>query len=570
MNSKTRCANDAGFTDTPETLQGPRRESRREFLKGTGAAMAGAGLAGSVTFAPAVVASSTRPQRSAPRRVQAYQTRHRAAQIQFQNRIPLQPDNGDEQRYRDKRASFSKGLAHNSRGEVDPAAFATLVKAMDTGDSGDIEAVPLSPLATRALANPQGAFAFDMTGVDSHATAIPTPPLFAGAEAAAELGEIYWMALLRDIPYRDYPVSPLVAAAVADLNAFSAPVGPKVGGSITPDALFRGGTPGDLIGPYLSQFLWLDVPYGPTLIRQQYFPTVSGESFLTNFEEWLANQQGAAPTDTAIIGTTPRYIHNMRVLAAYVHRDVSFQAFLNAALIIGRFGRSAIDPANPYLASGNQAGFVTFGDVHVLDLVSKAARVALEAAWFQKWLVHRRLRPEVFGGRVELQRRGVRDYDVHSDVMECDAVALLVDKHGTALMPQVYPDGAPLHPAYPSGHASIAGACITVLKAFFNEDFVIPTPVEASADGIRLDPWSGAELTLGNELNKLASNISVGRCACGIHYRSDSGGIALGETVGIGILQDYSLTYNEDFAGFTLTRLDGSRIRITNGMVLPA
>jgi hypothetical protein len=553
-----------------EVVEYPARESRREFLRGTGAVVASAGFAGTLGLPSPAVAGVTKPLPGLPRRVQAYEIRHRAAHIQFSNRVPPQPHNGDEQRYGDKRASFFKGLPQNARGEVDPVAFAALVRAMATGVPAEIEAIPLSPLAARKLANPQGAFAFDMTGVDSHATAMPLPPAFAGAQAAAEVGEIYWMALLRDIPYRDYPVNALVGAALADLNAFSAPPGPKVGGLITSDTLFRGATPGDLIGPYLSQFLWLDVPYGPSIIKQQYFATIPGESFLTEYAEWLAGQQGATPTRTATMDTMPRYIHNMRVLAAYVQKDASFQAFLNAALIVTRFGPRALDPANPYLASRNQAGFVTFGDVHVLDLVTKAAKVALEAAWFQKWLVHRRLRPEAFGGRIELQRIGIKNYDVHPDIMESDAVALIVDKYGTALLPQVYPDGSPLHPAYPSGHAAIGGACITVLKAFFNEDFVLPTPVEASADGLRLDPWSGLPLTLGNELNKLANNISVGRCACGIHYRSDSNGIALGEAVAIGILQDYSLTYNEVFAGFALTKVDGQRIRIANGNVLPA
>jgi hypothetical protein len=41
----------------------------------------------------------------------------------------------------------------------------------------------------------------------------------------------------------------------------------------------------------------------------------------------------------------------------------------------------------------------------------------------------------------------------------------------------------------------------------------------------------------------------------------------VGEAIGIGILQDYSLTYNEDFDGFTLTRFGGTRIRIVDGEV---
>jgi membrane-associated phospholipid phosphatase len=30
--------------------------------------------------------------------------------------------------------------------------------------------------------------------------------------------------------------------------------------------------------------------------------------------------------------------------------------------------------------------------------------------------------------------------------------------------------GCPLHPSYPSGHATVAGACSVMLKAFFDEN----------------------------------------------------------------------------------------------------
>ena len=77
-----------------------------------------------------------------------------------------------------------------------------------------------------------------------------------------------------------------------------------------------------------------------------------------------------------------------------------------------------------------------------------------------------------------------------------------------------------MHPSYGAGHATVAGACITILKAWFDESFVIPAPVVASSDGSLLNPYAGT-LTVGNELNKLASNISIGRDAPGMHWRTD-------------------------------------------------
>jgi hypothetical protein len=428
----------------------------------------------------------------------------------------------------------------------------------------------MSPLARRTLVNPQAAFAYEVTGADSHATVLAPPPAIASAQAAAEIGEIYWLSLCRDVPFRDYETSADIAAACADLNRFSQTVGPKANGKVTPATVFRGETAGDLIGPYLSQFLWQDVPYGPSKLIQRYDVPLAGMDFVTHYDEWLALQQGANPTGSLIPSGTLRYVSDHRALTHYVHYDVAFQAFFNAALIMLGYGRNALGTNDPYRGSTTQSGFITFGPVHVLDLVTKAGRVGLEGAWFHKWLVHRRLRPEVMGGRVELQRSGIKNYGISQEIIASDAVARLVAASGNALLPQAYPEGSPLHPSYPAGHAALAGACATVLKAYFNEEFVIPHPVQASADGLTLDAWHGADLTLSHEIDKLANNIGVGRCSAGIHYRFDNRGLTVGEQQAIGMLRDYSTTYNEEFDGFTFTTFSGQRVRIVSGEVLPA
>ncbi len=72
----------------------------------------------------------------------------------------------------------------------------------------------------------------------------------------------------------------------------------------------------------------------------------------------------------------------------------------------------------------------------------------------------------------------------------------------------------------------------------------------------------GASLTIGDELNKLASNITHSRDFTGVHWRSNEAGMLLGEQVAIGILRDYKKNYNEDFKGFSLTKFDGTTIII--------
>ena len=160
----------------------------------------------------------------------------------------------------------------------------------------------------------------------------------------------------------------------------------------------------------------------------------------------------------------------------------------------------------------------TFGGPHVLDLIARVANHALKATWYQKWLVHRRLRPEEFGGRIHNHMIGAARYPIHAKLLDSPALAAVFSKYGTYLCPQAFPEGFPTHPAFPGGHATFIGASVTVLKAFFNESFLIPNPVVPSDDGLSLQPWNGEPLTVGHELNKLAFNIAFGRDTAGVHF----------------------------------------------------
>lgn len=85
----------------------------------------------------------------------------------------------------------------------------------------------------------------------------------------------------------------------------------------------------------------------------------------------------------------------------------------------------------------------------------------------------------------------------------------------------------------------------------------------SSPDGTKLEPWKGEDLFHGDELDKLASNISIGRLFAGIHWRSDAAaGLALGEEVAIQVLRELTLTGNEDFTAWSLRTFEGRRISI--------
>jgi hypothetical protein len=495
------------------------------------------------------------------RRREAFRIRREAAILQRDDCLPDHLCNGDEDLFPNKIGNFSKGLPHNSLGEVDLNSYNAFIRALTTGNPDDFEGIPLG--GDLKLANPQAAYAFDLVGPDSHQLDIAIPPAFNSAWQASEMAELYWQALTRDVPFAAYDTHPLTCAAASDLSKFSDFRGPKDGGKVTTRTLFRGNTPGDLEGPYISQFLWKDIPFGATTIVQRYRTALAGHDYMTSYQEWLNIQNGSSPSYSNVLDPITRYIRNGRDLSEWVHRDFSCQGFLAACLILLSFGQEALDTSNPYLHSSTQDGFITFGAPHILDLVAKAARVALETAWFQKFLVHRRLRPEEFGGRVHNHLTGAASCPINPELFHSNVVGEVFSKFGTYLLPMAYPEGCPAHPAYPAGHALVAGAGVTMLKAFFNESFVIPNPVVASSDGLSLLPYSGPSLTIGGELNKLASNIALGRNTAGVHWRSDGiEGLKLGEKVAIKILEDYVKTYNEDFSGFSLTKFDGTTITI--------
>jgi hypothetical protein len=484
---------------------------------------------------------------------------------------------GDEDLYPTRIANFSKGLPSNAFGEVEPQAYDALVAALESGDPQAFEAIPhgtLSPGSRLKFVNPQSALAYDLEGPDSHALTLRPAPAFSSAELAGEIVESYWMALTRDISFTDYGTHPLTQAAADDLTLLSDFRGPKFGGEVTPQTLFRDNLPGAATGPYLSQFLLLPVPFGANYIDQRMRTCLPGVNYMTTYADWLSVQRGERPTITAQVDPVRRFIRNGRDLAAWVHVDVLFQAYFHALLILlaapnssdpngGGIG-APFDAGNPYSDSLNQVGFGTFGAPHLATLMCEVSTRALKAAWFQKWAVHRRLRPEAFAGRVHNLLTGARSYPLNiAEIQNSAGLAGVYSQNGTYLLPQAFPEGCPLHPSYGAGHATVAGACVTILKAWFDEDYVIPNSVVPTPDGLSLLPYIGAPLTVAGELNKLASNIATGRNIAGVHWRSDAAeSLRLGEAVALGILRDQRLTYNEEFAGFSLTTFDGVSITV--------
>ena len=127
--------------------------------------------------------------------------------------FPQQAANGEERRYRRANgslsyiASFSKGLPHDENGIVDGAAYRALLKALEAGKTEAFSALP----GRGRMIDPLAGLAFELVGPDPASLALGPAPQIDSAEAAAEMAELYWMALLRDLPFAAFPPLPDLA-----------------------------------------------------------------------------------------------------------------------------------------------------------------------------------------------------------------------------------------------------------------------------------------------------------------------------------------------------------------------
>lgn len=496
----------------------------------------------------------------------------------------LNLNNRDLDLYPDHAGTFTKALPHDSYGRVDPAAFTTFQNALRSGKFSDFEKIIMG--GTRTLNGPQAGLVFDLAMKDNSQFGqpqVPPAPKLASDQTATELVEHYWASLLRDVPFMDYASNPLAVLAANELGSLASYTGPRNQlGGVTPDLLFRGAFPGETLGPYISQFLLQPTFLGSQPITQKQWTYLPGIDYATDFASWLDIQNGV---DTGLrnqMDPEYRYRRNGRDLASLTHMDVLFQEYLVAFLVLAGtinpappgsfgFGGAPLNPGNPYNASVTQNGFGTFGGPDFAATIEEVAVKALNAVWYQKWFVHLRPRPEAVGGIVHLVKTGQQnqtDARLSNVVLGSQGLEQSYEKFGTYLLAQAFPEGSPAHPSYPTGHGTVAGACITVLKFFYDGSFVIPNPVVSSEDGLSLLPYTGADagqLTVNGELNKLGHNVSFGHgIHAGIHWRSDTDtSLLLGEAIALSYLRDKARTYNEPFE-VNITKFDGTTAAITN------
>jgi hypothetical protein len=335
--------------------------------------------------------------------------------------------NGDEAKVKDFAGNFSKGLVHDQdtglvKDPGDYKSFAGALKdiATDTGFPGNNLLGKLDGLmpgfsgSDRRLVNPLAGAAADVTGIDPFGITIPPAPELGSKTAGVEMVELYWMALLRDVPFDQWQGHDLFAEAVSELDKLNqktpkasrfaehyipkSPSAPhqdlELSSKIDATTAFRGSATGNSLGDYISQFLIQDVPFGTIDYEQRQNRLKSENDYLTSWRSWLEVQNGKGPQPSRRDLELPdrrraRHIVTLRDLAHYVHFDALHEAYFNAALILDGQG-AQMSPANPYFkkrATTKQGGFGTYGGPHILAAVTEVATRALKAVWHQKWEV---------------------------------------------------------------------------------------------------------------------------------------------------------------------------------------
>ncbi|ERN41237.1 oxidoreductase [Rubidibacter lacunae KORDI 51-2] len=422
-------------------------------------------------------------------------------------------------------------------------------------------------------------------------------------------------------------------------------------GKLDLQTVFRGSSPGVEVGPYLSQFLLIGnadlngfgriasgkIGYGAIQIDQRLPVAKPGLNYMLTMDDYVKVQRGIRPPQEIYVNddglnanpeplTQParRFISTPRDLATYVHYDALYEAYLNACLILLGM-ETPFDPAFDHLSGvgvaasnpitrRNASGFALYGGPHILNLVTEVSTRALKAVRFQKFSNHIRLRPEALAARLEVVRLATcnpilkqklpqslfDNISTFTQKLEDNGtlaeVSALPGSNGSFFLPMAFPEGSPMHPAYGAGHATVAGACVTILKAFFDTSAVLAQDEEGKVAFKRFkagdkaaiyrapqlahpkdapngdlqeeikDPQedpSATFLTLEGELNKLAANISIGRNMAGVHYFSDYyDSLRMGEEIAIGILEEQVLTYSTDPFVLSVPTFDGQVKRI--------
>ena len=512
--------------------------------------------------------------------------------------------------------SFALTLAHDeAHGFPLCADVDTFTPAATCPSATTLEAVAHDAAATARLEGlADAANAAATAGVRVRDAELPAAlPRFSqvGTNAFAyDLAEAYVMAHLRDQPLDDLAQQGTAAYAEATrvlssfLRRFSgAPA------TLRPETLFR--CPTTFVaecraGPYVSQLLFRAF-YDGGSPRDRRFVFERDAANLTRRARLLDFHRGVAPARDyardAYGRFDLRYVHSGRVLASIVHSEPPHKHYYEGALAaMSALGEAGLALTDGFSGGAGVAASTTAGYDDVLASVAGVTMQALRQSYAHKWIEHRKIRPDAVAMRLDTFKRAAA-LGVEAAVAQIPLAPLLVSQffEGSAskaafmeeladanlaragernyLLPLLYPP--PGHPSSTHGHAVVAGACATVLKAMLTTtDAATGAPLAwggvggvggvaltAGAGGETVRPYNGsiAGMTLEGEIDKLAHNVAAGRNWAGVHFRTElEYSLFLGEAVGLRYLRakicEYHVARTGSFRGWDLRLFNGTRL----------
>lgn len=198
-----------------------------------------------------------------------------------------------------------------------------------------------------------------------------------------------------------------------------------------------------------------------------------GKDFITTQRTY--DQEMAGKSVKKITAGPVKNIVTLRDAASYVHSDDPFALWSKVANYLLMVGVPQRLPAKLNDSDGvGQSRFVCFGAPCIVGLLGYAIAMAGPVSFYNKWYAM-------------VPRPGQLYYEWLND-----------------FLPQAYPEGSPMHPAYPAMHSFVALVCYFFLLEFF--------------DGLTELPHGR---TVAAELRLLADNVGYFRVHAAVHYPSD-------------------------------------------------
>ena len=481
----------------------------------------------------------------------------------------------------------SKGLNHDATtGFPTKEDVDLLLQARSKATSTAVDAIPLSGGATRKIRNILVGHNFNLIGTDPSPTlnAIVKPAIDSN-ESAFEMAEVYSKSLLRDVSFWDIEqgVNATANTHITNLNAFpSKSIAPVSGGLITAPLLHRDSLPGCDVGPYVSQLFYSGSYFNPIRLEnsQPQFRGYNDNLASQTLATWLQIENGEEPTSTQS-GASILFIFSARQLMTLAFQESPAQTM---AWLTDYVAQTL--PLQ-FTGSDNNDAYISGGIQSLHSSIQGVITAVASTAAHHKWGVNMSLRPEALAQRYHYADTLNNNHGLFDDVpgfqfikdrvngeMAPFITEVQAQSGSTALLRTVRGNSSPMDSSMPSLWSVVAGACITIYKAYldchdeFDQELVWPNTVQHSLTGglpVAYTVPPGATITINGELNKLCSNLGQAQCWLGEAFRSDLA-YELGESIAIRYLQDTVKSFHESydgFEGFKLTKFSGEFVIVS-------